>query len=459
MSNITQSASLLLMVRPSCFASNPETAGSNLFQEFLTDNVSLSGRNEFNAFANRLAGENIRTIIFEDDPSVQCPDAVFPNNWISMHHDGTLVLYPMMAPSRRRERRMDLIEKLKAGGFDVRKVTDLSGYEEKGQFLEGTGSIIFDHPHRRAYMAVSNRSHPEPLNALCEQIGYNAIPFAAGGIGGVPVYHTNVMMSVGSAFAVLCRSWVLNPVELKKINEQLESDGKTVIEITPDQAAAFAGNVLEVTTMSGDPCLIISETALQSLRSDQLRTLERFATAVPVAVPVIEKYGGGSVRCMMAEVFLPKKNGMSSVIITEPKTSVEFEEYFRLRWRVLREPWHQPQGSERDEMETTSKHFMAVDRTGKIVGVGRIQFNDEHTAQVRYMAVDPAFAEMGIGKMLMAEMEKYVRSTGRNRIFLQAREQALGFYHSLGYRLIEKSYLLFDSIQHFAMDKELIALK
>lgn len=456
MSNINQSASALMLVRPCCFGSNPETSGSNRFQEFSKENVSLLGKYEFNAFAKRLSDENIRTIIFEDEPSLQCPDAVFPNNWISMHHDGTVVLYPMMAPSRRKERRIDLIDKLKEEGFDVRKVIDLSGYEEKGQFLEGTGSIIFDHPRRRAYMAISHRSNPVPLEALCEQIGYHAIPFTAGGIGGVPVYHTNVMMSVGNAFAVLCRSWVLNSFELKKINEQLESDGKTVIEITPDQAAAFAGNVLEVRNMNAEPDIILSATAIKSLNRDQIRKLEAFATLVPVAVPVIEKYGGGSVRCMMAEVFLPKKNSESSVHITEPNTAADFEEYFRLRWRVLREPWHQPPGSERDEMETTSKHFMAVDGTGMIIGVGRIQFNDEHTAQVRYMAVDHAFAGMGIGKKLMTEMEKYVRSTGRYRIFLQAREQAVGFYHSLGYRMIEKSYLLFNSIQHYAMEKELI---
>lgn len=459
MISISQSASVLLLVRPSCFGSNPETAVSNLFQEFLTDNVSLSGKNEFNAFADRLSNENIRSIIFEDDPSLQCPDAVFPNNWISMHHDGTVVLYPMMAPSRRRERRMDLIEKLKASGFDVRRVIDLSGYEGKDQFLEGTGSIIFDHPNRRAYMAVSSRSHPVPLKALCEQIGYHPMPFTAGGVGGVPVYHTNVMMSVGNAFAVLCRSWVINSIELKRMDEQLESDEKTIIDITPEQAVAFAGNVLEVKNIKGEPCIILSETAIKSLNRNQTRKLESYASLLPVAVPVIEKYGGGSVRCMMAEVFLPKKNSESSFFITEPKTPADFEEYFRVRWRVLREPWHQPPGSERDEMETSAKHYMAVNGAGKIIGVGRIQLNDEHTAQVRFMAVDQAFAGMGIGKKLMTEMENYVRSSGRNRIFLQAREQAIGFYLSLGYRLIEKSYLLFDSIQHYAMEKEFIDVK
>lgn len=451
---MNQTANTVMLIRPSHFGFNPETAFTNSFQQQgYQKNIAEKALSEFNAFAEALQREGIRTVIFEDIPTTNTPDAIFPNNWISFYEDGKVVLYPMESPSRRRERRSEIIESLQEiFGYRVNETIDLTSFEKKGKFLEGTGSIVFDHSNKIAYMAISSRSSREVLDQLCEQLDYRPFAFNTTDHLGKPIYHTNVMMSVGEKFVVVCLSCISG--SSSGLLSSLEKSSKAIVEISGDQMAAFAGNMLELRNQTGDPFIVLSDTAMKSLTNPQKRTLEQFATLLPIAIPTIERHGGGSVRCMMAEVFLPKVVSNNEVVIRSPKTYDEFEEYFALRWKVLRAPWNQPAGSERDDQEGISNHFMAV-QNGKIIGVGRFQELDAETIQVRYMAVDPEFHGKGVGKLLMKSIEVEASSKGYRKVFLQARENAVPFYLVNRYRLIEKTHLLFGSIQHFSMEKRI----
>jgi hypothetical protein len=297
------------MVRPASFGWNPQTATSNRFQASTPGTGDLQPRalEEFDALAAALAAAGVEVHVFEDQVEPCCPDAIFPNNWVSMHADGTVVLYPMLAPNRRLERRRELVSGLEArGGFRSRRVLDLSFHELAGHFLEGTGSVVFDHVARIAYACRSLRSDVSVLRELCEELGYEPCAFDAAGSDGTPVYHTNVMLSVGNRYALLADE-ALPARDRGAILERLAATGRRVVTIRLDQMSSFAGNVLELRSRGGRSVLAISERGLRSLAPDQRASLADCVDEfVAVPVPTIEDAGGGSVRCMIAEVFLPR---------------------------------------------------------------------------------------------------------------------------------------------------------
>ncbi len=451
---MSQSARNILLIRPSHFGFNEQTAASNRYQHDQggPDVVRLA-RTEFNAFADRLSGAGINTIIFDDNPSVTTPDSVFPNNWVSFHPDGKVILYPMESALRRLERRRDILDSLSIRfGFMVTQVTDLSEKENNGVYLEGTGSIVFDHVRRVAYMAVSSRSDRTLFEHLCKELGYVPMVFETLH-DGTPIYHTNVLMTVGTGFAVICHEVIARPESRNQVLESFETSNRIIIEITPAQMASFAGNMLEVQGKNGEPFIVLSESALKSLKKAQLRALEQHGTLLDCPVPVIEKVGGGSVRCMMAEMFLPLQQSDENILIRPPQNTKEFDEYFALRWKLLRKPWGQPFENRSEASELHSRHYVAVSGQGAIVGCGRLLIIDRSTVQVRSVGVDERLRGRGIGKKLMLHMEHEARSSGHTRVFLQARENAVPFYQSLGYRILEKTHLLFNEIQHYSMEK------
>jgi hypothetical protein len=290
------------MCAPRDFGFNPETAATNVFQqpEAPADDPRQAAMAEFDASVAALCqmGVRVRTV----EPGVAgLTDGVFPNNWFSVHPHGQglrLLLYPMLSEVRRRER--SALPQVLAALPTPPEVIDLSGHEAHGRFLEGTGSIVFDHLHRVAYAALSERTHPEVLREVCDLLGYRAQPFSAEALG-VPVYHTNVVMSVGTGFAVVCLE-VVAEADREALRESLERTGRTVIQISLAQMLDFCGNVLEVAGSDG-PVLVMSERARASFTPDQLSELGRHATICSFAIPVIERLGGGSARCMLAELF------------------------------------------------------------------------------------------------------------------------------------------------------------
>ncbi|MBL0342571.1 MAG: GNAT family N-acetyltransferase [Bacteroidetes bacterium] len=334
------------------------------------------------------------------------------------------------------------------------EIINLSDYEKHLKFLEGTGSIVFDHLNRIAYVALSARSHIEPLQKLTELLNYQAHTFHTADYAGNPIYHTNVMMSVGNHFAVVCTSSMPNENERNALLAGLENNSKELIEITGQQMVAYAGNMLEVSNSKEEPLLLLSETAIKSLTPNHVKSLEKYGSLVPVSIPVIERIGGGSIRCMVAEIFLPESSKFTRFNILQPQSNSDFEKYYGLRWRVLREPWNQPQGSERDDLEPTSIHRMAVAENGLVAGVARLHYLNETEAQIRFMAVAPEFQGKGVGKILVYALELEAKKSGRKRVFLQAREKAVPFYLRLGYSIVEKTFLLYEQIQHFSMEKE-----
>jgi hypothetical protein len=305
----SQAATAVLMVRPASFGWNPETADSNRFQATAPGNgePGVAAVAEFDAVAAALAEAGVSVHAFADRDEPACPDAVFPNNWVSLHADGTVVLYPMLAPSRRRERRLDLLFELeRCGGYRVERLLDLTHHELRGHFLEGTGSVVFDHVNRTAYACRSPRTHVEVLEDLCAELGYEPVAFDAVDSTGVPVYHTNVMLSIGTGHALVCAAAV--PVQQREaLLERLSAGGRRVLAIDQGQMAAFAGNVLELRGAGGTRVLAGSSRALDSLAPPQHDALAGCVdTLVAVPVPIIEALGGGSVRCMLAEIFLPQ---------------------------------------------------------------------------------------------------------------------------------------------------------
>ena len=298
-----------MMVRPASFGWNPETAGSNRFQASAPGSADAAGAAvaEFDALVAALVDAGVFVHAFADRAEPACPDAVFPNNWVSLHADGTVVLYPMLAPSRRRERRLDLLIELeRRGGYRVERLLDLTHHELRGRFLEGTGSVVFDHVARKAYACRSPRTHAEVLDDLCAELGYEPVLFDAGDATGVPVYHTNVMLSIGTRYALVCAAAV--PVQQREaLLEHLAVNGRRVLTIDLGQMAAFAGNVLELQGAGGARVLAGSCRALDSLLPPQREALSACVDKlVAVPVPTLEMLGGGSVRCMLAEIFLPQ---------------------------------------------------------------------------------------------------------------------------------------------------------
>ena len=305
-----QTADAVMLLRPHAFGWNPETVATNRFQSAdapAGDDIAARAVEEFDAAVRVLRDAGIECHVFADLADRHCADAVFPNNWLSLHSDGTAVLYPMLAPARRRERRMDLLEQLRGdGSFLFTRLIDLTHHELHGRFLEGTGSVVFDHVDRVAYACRSARTHPVVLEDLCAQLGYRPHLYAAVDADGIPVYHTNVIQMVGERFALLCAEAIAE-TDRQSILDSLAASGRRVLRITFTQAREFAGNMLELRAASGAQILVMSARARAALGEELFGALSAAVDRiVPVDVRTFEEFGGGSIRCMLAEVFLPR---------------------------------------------------------------------------------------------------------------------------------------------------------
>lgn len=301
------------MVRPANFGFNPETAVDNLYQQkdnSTSSEIHAAALKEFDSFVEALLKEGIEVIVAADNGAFNKPDAVFPNNWFSTHEDGRLLLYPMRSPNRRRERRSNLVDELGHHGFKVEEIVDLSFFEEDAQYLEGTGSLVLDRTHKIAYACKSDRTSDEPLHYFERLMGYETVAFTAVqslSKHKTPVYHTNVMMHIGKQLSVICLDSIVRKAEKQKVKEKLESTRKKIVPITMHQKHAFAGNMLELHNKNGENFTVMSKTAFESLKPGQKQLIQKFSGLIIPDIPTIEKVGGGGVRCMMAEIFLPKR--------------------------------------------------------------------------------------------------------------------------------------------------------
>jgi len=302
-------ASTILMVRPAAFGFNPETAEDNYFQTPSTKDQQTLQQNvlaEFDSMVNMLKEQGIGVIVIEDTPEPVKPSAVFPNNWLSTSPEGIVSVFPMYAPNRRVEKRYDIIKML-ADKFVVKDFHDWTEFEAEGKFLEGTGSMVIDHDNKVIYACYSPRTDIAVLEKFANANGYRAIVFLATDNNGHAVYHTNVVMCIGEGFAVLCEESIEEEWELIAVRQLLETTGHEIIAITREQMRAFAGNMLQVKNKEEERILLLSQTAYDALGEEQEEKLSLYARLLPVAIPTIEKTEGGSVRCMIAEVFLKRK--------------------------------------------------------------------------------------------------------------------------------------------------------
>ena len=294
-----------VMIRPHHFNSNPETAADNAFQfvpsDLSRETIAAQARAEFDAAVDALRGEGIKIHVFEDYGEHETPDSVFPNNWFSTHHGGRVASYPMYSPSRRRERRADVVEMLKSD-YRVQEIVDYSGLEKDGLFLEGTGAMVFDHLERMAYVSRSNRADPIILERFCTTFGYEPMAFDTADHAGRPIYHTNVILTIATEYALICLDVIRDPQRRDEIAARLENSGRAVINLSREQIGEFAGNALEMTGRSGR-ALAISQRAAAALTSAQTAVIEKSARVLPLRIPTIE-LAGGSVRCMIAGIHL-----------------------------------------------------------------------------------------------------------------------------------------------------------
>lgn len=316
-----QSAPAVLMVRPARFGFNAQTAASNAFQHGIAAAPGAAGDNEvrnlalreFDALAEALARAGVGVIVADDTAEPVKPDAVFPNNWVSFHLDGTVVLYPMMAPNRRGERREEVLRRVRAGGgFRIARTVDLTHHEQQGKFLEGTGSMVLDRVNRVAYANLSPRTHLDVLGDFAQRLDYELVTFDACDGEGRAIYHANVLLAIGSGFAAVCGAAIGEPRHREAVYSKLRASGHELIELLPAQMRAFAGNLLELAPAGAagpERRIALSGTAWRSLDPAQRRTLERHGGIVCVEIPTIERYGGGGVRCMLAEIHLPSRAG------------------------------------------------------------------------------------------------------------------------------------------------------
>ena len=304
-----QTTDTLLMVRPARFGFNQETAANNAFQVNDTsrsaEEIQAAAIAEFGEFVARLRAQGINVIIAEDNPEPYTPDAVFPNNWVSFHHDGSVITYPMYSPLRRQERREEIIALVQAQ-FAAGKRIHMEQHEAEGRFLEGTGSMILDHDNRRVYACLSPRTEAGLLEEFGRITGYKPVVFHSTDAAGHDVYHTNVMMAIGETFVVICMDSVKYPAEKAMLEAEFAATGKEVITISLDQMNAFAGNMLQVRNAAGQTFLVMSEQAFRSLDPEQVARIEKHTQILHSPLYTIEQYGGGSARCMLAEVFLPQ---------------------------------------------------------------------------------------------------------------------------------------------------------
>ncbi|GGE65837.1 hypothetical protein EV200_106255 [Pedobacter psychrotolerans] len=295
------------MIRPVDFKFNEQTAANNKFQvASLESDVQNQALKEFDGFVELLRKNDVDVTVIDDTLQPETPDSIFPNNWVSFHDDGSIYLYPMFSENRRLERRKDILEGLKEK-FEVNHVSDLSFYEMQYAFLEGTGSMVLDRVNKIAYACLSVRTDQVVLDNFCMLTGYESVSFQAVDNTNFPIYHTNVMMCIGDRFAVICLDSIRNDKEKLAVMLKLTNSGKTIIEITLDQMNHFAGNMLQVADQNGESLLVMSEQAYLSLSKEQVASLEHFSRIIYAPIYTIEKNGGGSARCMLAEIHLPKK--------------------------------------------------------------------------------------------------------------------------------------------------------
>jgi len=305
-----QSSSHVFMVRPSMFYGNPQTSTNNFFQRNTQENTTSTtqkAQEEFDGLVKVLRTAGVHVYVWKDTENSETPDAVFPNNWISFHHPRTQILYPMYAPNRRLEIRHEPLQMLGDLGFQADTRHDFSSYANKNMFLEGTGALVLDRIHKKAYCSLSERCNKELVDLFCDCTGYKAVVFTSFQTHQnkrLPIYHTNVMMCIGTNFAVVCLDSVDNTKERNTLLQSLLDDGKDVITITEAQTNAFAGNMMEVCNADGAFFVVMSETAFKSLSSEQIQRLEQHVSILHSPLSTIEQLGGGSARCMMAEVFI-----------------------------------------------------------------------------------------------------------------------------------------------------------
>lgn len=309
----SQLASSVLMIRPARFESNPQTAASNRFQgktDASPDEQQESALVQFDDLVSDLGANGIEAIVVEDTSEPHTPDSIFPNNWVSFHADGRVVLYPMEADNRRTERRMDIVESLDTTyGFQVSEVVDLSHHEQTGHFLEGTGSMVLDRVNRIAYACLSSRTQLDVLGDFAQRLEYDVVAFDAVDRDGVPIYHTNVLMNVGEKLAVICDRAIARDDQRAAVLRRLQETGHDVVSLDHDQLDAFAGNMLELRNKNGDRMLTMSQRAYDSLDKKQQRKLRDNGSIITTVIDDIENSAGGSVRCMLAEVHLPRADG------------------------------------------------------------------------------------------------------------------------------------------------------
>jgi hypothetical protein len=293
------------MIRPCRFYPNPETAADNAFQARLdcdVDALSTVARKEFDTAVQKLRAAGVNVHVFEDTAEPEKPDAVFPNNWISTHHDGRIALFPMYSALRRRERRQDIVGELRKD-YRVNEVIDYSAFEERGCCLEGTGSLVLDHLNKIAYVSLSNRSNPKVIRRFANDFSYESVTFTSIGSDGQPIYHTNVMMCIGTAFALVGLETIRNKAERQQVRARLERSDKDIVELSLDQIANFAGNAIELHDTHGEKLLVLSDRAIRALTEEQRARLTRSVRLVPLELSTIE-LGGGSARCMIATIHL-----------------------------------------------------------------------------------------------------------------------------------------------------------
>lgn len=303
----------ILMIRPVSFRMNEETAINNYYQKVVDtltpETVQFKALQEFDAFVEKLKDKGVNVIVINDSKETDTPDSIFPNNWVSFHQNGDVGLYPMFAENRRLERREDVLEALESQGFEIENVIDYTAAEEASVFLEGTGSLLLDRVNQKAYCALSPRADEDLFIEFCEDFEYTPVPFIANQtVNGerLPIYHTNVMMCLAEDFAVVCLDCIDDKKERKNLLSHLKEDGKCVIAISESQVTNFAGNMLQVLGENNKRYLVMSKSAYESLSKQQITDIEKYCEIIYSSLDIIEACGGGSARCMMAEVFLPK---------------------------------------------------------------------------------------------------------------------------------------------------------
>jgi hypothetical protein len=300
-----QTTSHILMIRPVNFSFNAETAGSNAFQiKGHDEDVNSKALEEFDRLVPLLRKNNVDVIVVEDTPQPHTPDSLFPNNWVSFHHDGKLVLYPMYAPTRRAERKEHVLEKIQRQ-FLVTNRIDLSYYEKQDLFLEGTGSMVLDRDNRIAFACLSPRTDKKVLDEFCNKMNYEPVVFTAVDSNGQRIYHTNVMMCVADKYVVICLDSIPDAEEKENLVEAIQKTGKEIIDINYEQLNHFAGNMLQIENNKGEKLLVMSTRAYNSLTKEQVQKLNGYNRIIHSPLTTIETNGGGSARCMMAEIHLP----------------------------------------------------------------------------------------------------------------------------------------------------------